>query len=1136
MANPNDTTVDDLLAGLVADQLAGRTPDLQALLDANPQQAEEIKSRYQDLERLSVLWREGPVAAVQQGFSAGALVGEYEIDREIGRGGMGVVYLARQKDLDRQVALKVIPPTSLSAITRQRFLREAKALASLSHPNIVPVFTAGEQAGSLFIAMEYVPGVPLSTLIRAVRNRPAGQKASQAWAECLASGKAPEDSESPDRTRETAALDSQYLHTCLSIAGQIASALTQAHDGGVIHRDIKPANIIISSDGRARLLDFGLAAVHTEPHVTVSGEFFGTPHYVSPEQAAGKSALVGPASDQYSLGAMLYECLALRPPFDGDSISVVLSNVLNEDPRGVRQVNPTLPRDIETILAKTLSKCPQDRYDSMTDLAEDIERFATGRPILAKRANWPQRLVKWARRRPAVATLLVLIVAMLIGGAALWSWQERQKRLAEQTVSQTEVKAKKERAERIIQTATAEQWQYARLMVEADRQWRAGDPTEAKRLLAETPKQWRHWEWNLLKWKCNPEKLLLPRQDRASFLSWSPNGEALAVLSHGNVQIWDLATGKLSWKRRSSHSYRPGGVAWLEGGKRVLTCGNGNVHIWDAANGKHLKAFSVAPPEAKKTGRAVQELAVSPDERQIIIVGGKFRDSGWVGLHDLATGKLSKTYVGHSSSINAVAFSPDGKGFATAGEDGIAMLWDFAKDQPIAQIRGHGAGSASVFDVIFTPDGKRLVTTGRDGMVHLWDPKTSKLVRSFKSTGANIRTISISPDGSKLAGISVDGLAPLWDIATGKIITQFRGHGTMSQCVDFSPDGKSLATGDQLGIRIWDLQTRPEDVQFGRLSASPTFTCDGTKIVSLGGRNEGLRILSADDKTVLYDVKELGSLVSHVASHPTDANLLATLNIHGGLDLWNLADNRAEWTILGNNVVRRGPAFSPDGRVLAVSTWEASSPEPRSGAVSLYDTGSGKLLKTLTFPHRAYIISISFSPDGLYVAAINQYRHPKDNKVLPGVTLWRLSDGKYIRTISGQGDGLYTFAFSPNSKLIATGHNNHVIRLLDVKTDEVRVVMHGHKSRVVALAFSPDGRRIVSVGRKVIIWDPFTAQPVTTLLNNEGERNPEFHSVAFSPDGRSIAVGGYKRQMRIWSIPQNRPTNRQPTSRPAGAH
>lgn len=458
VADPNDTTVDDLLAGLVADQLAGRTPDLQALLDANPQRAEEIKSRYQDLERLSVLWREGPVAAVQQGFSAGALVGEYEIDREIGRGGMGVVYLARQKDLDRQVALKVIPPTSLSAITRQRFLREAKALASLSHPNIVPVFTAGEEAGSLFIAMEYVPGVPLSTLIRAVRNRPAGQKASQAWAECLASGTAPEDDAAPDRAKETAALDSQYLHTCLSVAGQIASALTQAHEGGVIHRDVKPANIIIANDGRARLLDFGLAAVHTEPHVTVSGEFFGTPHYVSPEQAAGLSGLVGPSSDQYSLGAMLYECLALRPPFDGDSISVVLANVLNGDPKGVRQVNPTLPRDIETILAKTLSRLPHERYDSMDDFAEDLERFASGRPILARRANWIQRLAKWSRWRPVVAILLLLVMTMLLAGAGVWSYQERQRRRIEQAADKAEIQAKKDRAARDVQAAIAEQW------------------------------------------------------------------------------------------------------------------------------------------------------------------------------------------------------------------------------------------------------------------------------------------------------------------------------------------------------------------------------------------------------------------------------------------------------------------------------------------------------------------------------------------------------------------------------------------------------------------------------------------------------------------------------------------------------
>ncbi len=1135
----NDISVDDLLAGLVADQLAGREPDLETLLEAHPDRADEIRSRYRDLERLSVLWREGPVAAGPQGFQTGAQVGEYEIQREIGRGGMGVVYLAHQKDLDRQVALKVIPPTTLSAITRQRFLREAKALASLSHPNIVPVFTAGEQSGSLFIAMEYVDGVPLSTLIRAVRNRPVGKKASEAWAECLASGHAPDDEPQVDRTKETAALDSVYLHTCLSVAGQIASALAQAHAGGVIHRDIKPANIIIAHDGRARLLDFGLAAVHTEPHVTISGEFFGTPHYVSPEQAAGKSALVGPASDQYSLGAMLFECLVLRPPFDGDSISVVLSNVLNNEPRRARQVNPTLPKDIETILAKTLSKRPEERYDSMDDFAEDLERFASGRPILARPANLLQRLSKWSRRRPVVAILLVLLITLAVGGTAVWSYQERQRRRIEDVANQSQVQAKKDRAEREVQAASAEQWRYARLMAEADAQWRKGDVPETRRLLEQTPDKRRGWEWKYLKWKCNSEIMSFPRGSAGMFLEWRPDGKAVAISSNsGVIEVLDTISGKSAWRLFPAVGYT-GGVAWLDGGKRVaMACGDGNIRIWDSS-GKYLRGFQARPPGIPDTGRVLTEFAVSPDEKQVLAVGD-MDVKGWVRLMDLATGKLLKSWIGHTSAIQAVAFTPDGKGFATVGRDGMGYLWRIDQDKPVMSMRGHGPGHVYVYDVTFTPDGKHLATSGQDGLVHLWNAETAKMVRTFKSTGSDVRTVAISPNQTALAGVAVDGAATVWDIATGKVIALFRGHGTLPLSIGFSPDGKRLATGGQRTTRIWDLSTRQEGVRFGRANSEPTFTSDGTKIAAVGWRYEGLTIWSSDGRKLIADAATLGDGVAQVASCRTDPNLLAVLMDERKLILWDIAGNTPLWTTNQDSTDKRhrnGLAFSPDGRFIAAGIYRSHlSGDNVAGGVDLYDAASGKMVKRLLFPHCGTIESVAFSPDSKHVAAASPYIHPGNEQIPGGLAIWSLPDGKHVRTLHMQDRGLYSFAFSPDGKRIATGHNNNVIRIIDAQTGSSLSELHGHKSRVSSVAFSPDGLRLASAGREVLLWDLFTAQPVLTLLNDKGGYDKEFNSVRFSPDGKSIAAGGRGRKVHLWSLPPDKPKNDKPASRPAGAH
>ena len=425
MGVENDATIDAILADLVARRLAGAAPDVEAILADHPDRADEIRARLADLERLAALWDSQRTRTQADGEPAGAALpaetqlGEFRILREIGRGGMGVVYLARQENLGREVALKVIPPTSLSETTRQRFLREAKALATLSHPHIVPVYTAGESGGSLYIAMEYVRGVSLSDLISAVRGRGEDQEASDVWHSVLHGEAAPRrvGSSAPPGRRMP---DKAYVRVCLRAVAEVARALGAAHHDGVIHRDVKPGNILIDREGRARLLDFGLAAVQTEPHVTVSGEFFGTPHYVAPEQARGRHDLIGPATDVYSLGATLYECMTLSPPFDAPSVSEVLARVIHDEPAPVRKVNPTIDRDLETIAMKSLAKEPSGRYASMADLADDVDRFLAGEPIVARPVGFPTRLAKRIRRRPVRSALIALLVVALAAAGVVY--------------------------------------------------------------------------------------------------------------------------------------------------------------------------------------------------------------------------------------------------------------------------------------------------------------------------------------------------------------------------------------------------------------------------------------------------------------------------------------------------------------------------------------------------------------------------------------------------------------------------------------------------------------------------------------------------------------------------------------------
>ena len=315
--------------------------------------------------------------------------GDYEIAREIARGGMGVVFQATQISLNRPVALKMILAGQLADDTDvRRFRTEAEAAANLDHPGIVPIFEVGQHEGQHYFSMGFIEG--------------------QSLAQRLAEGPLP--------AREAAAL-----------LMKVAEAIAYAHRRGVIHRDLKPSNILIDADGNPRVTDFGLAKrVQADSGLTGSGQVMGTPSYMPPEQAGGRRGEVGPAADVYALGATLYCMITGRPPFQAATAMDTVLQVLNEEPVPPRRLNATIPRDLETICLKCLEKEPGKRYGGAEMLGEDLRRFLAGEPILARPVMRWERAVKWARRRPAIATLLglVALVTALGFGGVLWQWRE----------------------------------------------------------------------------------------------------------------------------------------------------------------------------------------------------------------------------------------------------------------------------------------------------------------------------------------------------------------------------------------------------------------------------------------------------------------------------------------------------------------------------------------------------------------------------------------------------------------------------------------------------------------------------------------------------------------------------------------
>jgi serine/threonine protein kinase len=362
----------------------------------------------------------GEAASVGELQPEGPL-GDFRLVREVGRGGMGVVYEAVQISLGRRVALKVLPfAAALDAQQLQRFKNEAHAAAQLQHPNIVPVYAVGCERSVHYYAMQLIEGQNLAELIAQMRSKAAAAGTRRQVAADLpptspypppdTTAYATVNSVAAEFSTQRATRSSAFYRTAAGLAVQAAEALEHAHQLGVVHRDIKPANLLLDGQARLWVTDFGLARLNGDPGLTLTGDLVGTVRYMSPEQTAGKHAALDHRTDVYSLGATLYELLTLRPACDGRERQEVLRQILTEEPKPPRRLNPGIPADLETIVLKALEKNPSDRYATAGDLADDLRRYLDDEPILARPLTPWWRFRKWVRRRPAAAGLLLSLV------------------------------------------------------------------------------------------------------------------------------------------------------------------------------------------------------------------------------------------------------------------------------------------------------------------------------------------------------------------------------------------------------------------------------------------------------------------------------------------------------------------------------------------------------------------------------------------------------------------------------------------------------------------------------------------------------------------------------------------------------
>jgi WD40 repeat protein len=993
-------------------------------------------------------------------------VAGYDILEEIGRGATGVVYRARQRRLNRLVALKVIAAGPyLSPDVRKRFRREAQTVARLQHPNIVQIYDVGEETGYLYLALELVEGGSLTGWLG---GTPKG---------------------APEAAR---------------LVARLAGAIDYAHGQGVVHRDLKPANILMGdpfselqsdeSPPRAhnlpetlhlhaavpKVTDFGVAKLLSGPgpvqdRMTQSGAILGTPAYAAPEQAAGHAAEVGPTADVYSLGVILYELMTGRPPFQGANPMETLVQVVHQEPVPPARLVPKVPRDLRTICLKCLEKDPRKRYATARELAADLERFLAHQPVLARPLGWRGRSLRWARRHKGlaaalfgVALLLVVLAAGSLGAAAYFQKQEKEQRalalekanLADEKgrlIDEKEAERQKavaaERRESHLRQVAVNQGAelrrnlyFAQMNLAEQATNVPGGLSRVIELLAPAQRDrpdLRHWEWYYLNSLCHRERLTLRGHDRQVLgVAWSPDGRQLASAGgDGLVLIWDAALGQ---EVRALH-YRSGSraLAWSPDGSRVVSANSdGTIVAWRVASGKELLSFRA-----------------------------------------------------HTGEARAIAWSPDGKRLATGGSDRVVQVWDAADGSNIHVLRGH---TRTVRGLAWSPDGKRLASGSEDRTVRLWDALAGKEVLTLAGHLNWVTAVAWSPNGTWLASASNDPSVKVWDPTLGKEVFTLRGYTQAVRAVAWSPDSTHLVTGSEdSAVTVRPATGGPAEFTLrGHTAACTSVAWSGDgKSVASAAADATVKIWNAVPVRESVSQSSQDGPVQWVAWRP-DSQCFAKASSDGSIGVWDKSGEKEPFFLRGHEGPVRSVAWSPDGKRLASSGADRT--------IRIWDPSSRKQVSIFR-GHTDGITSVSWSPDGTLLASASFDK---------AVRVWDASTGTSLRIGLGHEHWVNSVTWSPDGKRLASASWDRIVKVWDAATLREVLTMRGHVGEVSGVAWSADGHSLASAGRdgQIKIWDANSGKPTATLHGHSASVN----AVVWSPDGGRLASASWDGTVKIW--------------------
>ncbi len=1070
--------VDPILAELVeqitGELQAGVSIDFGALSARFPGHAEALRDILPALRQLAALGlasSAGPAGAERAtslAFESGRRLGDFRLIREMGRGGMGIVFEALQPSLGRRVAVKILPTAAvLDARALRRFQIEAQVAACFQHPHIVPVYAVELDHGVPYYAMQLVEGKSLADLIATLGRlvasgdptRPgetggeamdpllsgllhdrfdhpsdaAGGNRVGSGAEIVA--EKTESAQTPPSGRLSGVLAGRgirapsYFRAVARLGVQAAEALEYAHGQGILHRDIKPANLLIDRRGCLWVTDFGLARLPSDSGLTLTGELVGTVRYMSPEQARGEPSLIDRRTDIYSLGATLYELLTLRPAYGGSSPPETLRRIAESDPEPVRMRNPSVPTDLVTVVAKAMARDPSSRYLTAQHLADDLNRFLAGRTVAARPTSAWVRALKTARRRPGLTSLFllvqVLVAAIVVLG--LWSYRrigreaEGARRLAE---SESRARAASQRTSAALALdrglTLADGHQVARGLLWMLRGLETAPPqADDLRRVAAT---------NLVAWgehMASPRHIVSSAGPLSAF-GLSPDGRIVALGGDdGMLILWDADTGRRIESARTAH-VKVGSIRFHPEGRILATVGReGSAQLWDV---RPLRPRGDPIPMAT---RVVNRMGFDPTGRAFLTTGAE----GSVLFLDVQTGRPSGPRLDTrdlmGTSLLGVAFRPDGRRMITFGRDG-GRFWDAITGRVLSESSRQGVGIATA---TFSPDGSRVATAENgeaEGQIRVWNSDDGRLVAESPRFAGGFFVLAFHPDGRTIAASGRDGIARLFDAATGQVRGRPMSEGGHVNDLAYSPDGRLLATGSDDGT-VWMF-----DPATGRpLGTTPDH---GGPLIGLIFRPDGRELVTAsrDGSARVWDIAAVAD--------PGRAIPLASVAVTAEL--------------------------SPDGRLLAIDGVD--------GAARVFDIATGRPVLPPLLHAWGRVRLARFSPDGRRLATGG------DDAV---VRIWDVATGAPVGQPLPQPSWPLNAQFSPDGRRLLVGHTAGTARLWDVASSRPigpllrHPVLHGHE--IANVAFDATGRiamsgSVLTDGSEADVgfWDSETGRPL----------------------------------------------------------